>query len=83
MKQAVGEGRGGKMPSFHIDLTNRTGKTEVGYLNGAVAKLGEELGIPVPVNRLLNDTLQAMTDGDIPIDQFEHDPQKLMALLKE
>lgn len=83
LKQAVGGGRGGKMPSFHIDLYNGRGKSEVNYLNGAVVRYGEELGVPTPANRLLNSTLLALTHGDIPLGTYKKQPEKLLALLGE
>jgi Ketopantoate reductase PanE/ApbA C terminal. len=36
--RAAGSGRGGKMPSFHIDLHSGRGKSEVDYLHGAVVR---------------------------------------------
>jgi 2-dehydropantoate 2-reductase len=83
LKQAVGGGRGGKMPSFHIDLYNGRGKSEVNYLNGAVVRYGEKLGVPTPANRLLNSTLLALTHGDIPLDTYKKQPEKLLALSSE
>jgi len=80
LKKVVGGGRGGKMPSFHIDLHSGRGKSEVDYLNGAVARAGERLGVPTPVNRLLNDTLLALTHGSIPLAEFSRQPQKLLAM---
>lgn len=79
--KAVGGGRGGKMPSFHIDLHSGRGKSEVDYLNGAVVRYAEKYGIPTPVNRALNDTLLAMTCGEIPLTEFFRQPQKLIALV--
>jgi 2-dehydropantoate 2-reductase len=78
MLKAVGGGRGGKMPSFHIDLYSRRGKSEVDWLNGAVVRYGEEMGVPVPVNKKLTEILLALTKGDIPLDTFEHQPEKLI-----
>jgi 2-dehydropantoate 2-reductase len=78
LQRAVGRGRGGKMPSFHIDLHAGRGQSEVGYLNGAVVRHGEQLGIPIPVNRLLNETLLALTKGEIPLAAFAHQPEKLL-----
>jgi 2-dehydropantoate 2-reductase len=78
LKRAVGGGRGGKMPSFHIDLHSGRGKSEVDYLNGAVARFGQRLGIPTPVNRLLNETLLALTQGEIPVDSYARQPDKLL-----
>jgi 2-dehydropantoate 2-reductase len=34
--------------------------TEVEVINGAVARIGEELGVPVPVNRLLVELVRAV-----------------------
>ncbi|MCI0520255.1 MAG: 2-dehydropantoate 2-reductase, partial [Chloroflexi bacterium] len=61
MQRSVGKGRGGKMPSFHIDLHSGRGQSEVDYLNGAVARFGASVNIPTPVNRLLNETLLTLT----------------------
>lgn len=79
MAKAVGGGRGGKMPSFHINLHSGSGRSEVDYLNGAVLRAGEQLGIPTPVNRLLNETLMGLTVGEIPLNTFRHQPEKLLA----
>jgi 2-dehydropantoate 2-reductase len=78
MTRAIGSGRGGKMPSFHIDLHAGRGQSEVDWLNGAVVRAGERLSIPTPANRLLNDTLLALTHGDIPLAAFAHQPKKLL-----
>jgi 2-dehydropantoate 2-reductase len=76
--RAVGMGRGGKMPSFHIDLHSGRGKSEVDYLHGAVVRAGKKCGVPTPVNELLTETLMAMTRGDIPFGEFSHQPKKLL-----
>ena len=78
LKNAVGSGRGGKMPSFHIDLHNGRGQSEVDYLNGAVVRFGEESGVPTPVNRFLNDTLLALVRGELPLNTYQHKPEKLL-----
>jgi 2-dehydropantoate 2-reductase len=80
--RAAGTGRGGKMPSFHIDLHSGRGKSEVEYLHGAVVRAGERLGIPTPANRVLRDTLMALTRGEIPLEEFAGQPQKLVKLVK-
>jgi len=81
MSKAIGGGRGGKMPSFHIDLRAGRGKSEVDFLNGAVVRAGEKLGIPTPVNRILTETLLALTMGESSVDTFSHHPDKLLALI--
>jgi 2-dehydropantoate 2-reductase len=80
MVKAVGGGRGGKMPSFHIDLHSGRRKSEVDWLNGAVARYGEKAGVATPVNRALTDTLVALTSGKIPLAEFAHRPEKLLEL---
>lgn len=81
MVKAVGGGRGAKMPSFHIDLHSGRGKIEVDFLNGAVVRAGEKTGIPTPINRLLNDTLQDLVQGRLQVTDFSRNPEKLLAML--
>lgn len=78
LRGSVGKGRGGKMPSFHIDLHAGRGKSEVDYLNGAVVRFGEKHGVSTPVNRLLTDTLLALTRGDLPLDAYAGKPEQLL-----
>jgi 2-dehydropantoate 2-reductase len=82
MVRAVGGGRGGKLPSFHIDLHAGRGKTEVEWLNGAVVRYGAEYGVPTPVNKQLNEILLALTTAEIPMTEFSSQPGKLLARLK-
>ena len=81
LSKAAGAGRGAKMPSFHIDLHSGRGRSEVTYLHGAVVRAGEKTGVPTPVNRLLTETLLDLTAGKIPLDEFAHKPEKLLAKL--
>ncbi len=83
LARSVGGGRGGKMPSFHVDLYAGRGKSEVDYLNGAVVRYGGKTGVGTPVNRLLNEILQALTDGSLPRDSYAGQPDKFLAKLKE
>jgi 2-dehydropantoate 2-reductase len=72
-------GRGGKMPSLHMDLSTGKGKSEVAYLNGAVARKGAELGIPTPVNRALTAVLLELVRGDTSWEQYRNRPERLLA----
>ena len=81
LARAAGAGRGGKMPSFHIDLHSGRGESEVEFLHGAVVRAGEECHVPTPVNRMLTETLLALTHKRIPLDEFAHQPEKLLAQL--
>ncbi len=78
LKKAIGSGRGEKMPSFYIDLHSGRGRSEVGYLNGAVVRAGSKVGIRTPVNAFLTETLLKMVNGDIPLDRYQNDPDALL-----
>jgi 2-dehydropantoate 2-reductase len=79
LTRAVGAGRGGKMPSFHIDLNSGRGKSEVDYLNGAVVRQAARLGLAAPANSMLNDTLLALTSGDLQRDAYARQPDKFLS----
>ena len=76
--RAAGTGRGGKMPSFHIDLHSGRGKSEVEYLHGEVVRAGAKCNVPTPVNKVLTETLLALTNKEIPLEEFAHKPEKLL-----
>ncbi len=78
LSRAAGAGRGGKMPSFHIDLHAGRGKSEVQYLHGEVVRAGEKCNVPTPVNKVLTETLLALTNKEIPLEEFAHKPEKLL-----
>jgi 2-dehydropantoate 2-reductase len=79
LSRAAGAGRGAKMPSFHIDLHSGRGKSEVEYLHGAVVRAGEKCNVPTPVNKVLTETLMALTRKEIPLEDFSHQPEKLLS----
>ena len=79
LSRAAGAGRGAKMPSFHIDLHNGRGKSEVEYLHGAVVRAGKECKVPTPVNKALTETLMALTNKEIPLEEFAHKPERLLS----
>jgi 2-dehydropantoate 2-reductase len=81
LTRIVAGGRGDKMPSFYIDLVSGRGKSEVIYHNGAIAAAGEEAGLAVKANRVLNDTLVKLTRGEFSREAFAQNPQRLLAEL--
>ena len=80
--KAVGGGRGGKMPSFYIDLHAGRTESEVEFLNGAVVRFGSKLGIPTPVNRAYYETLTKLAQGRLPLNTYQKDPKKLREEIK-
>jgi 2-dehydropantoate 2-reductase len=83
MTQIVARGRGEKMPSFHIDLASGKGKSEVIYHNGMVAKMGQQVGVPTPVNTTLTDVLWKLTREEIDWREFNGRPARLLAEVKK
>ena len=71
------------MPSFHIDLYAGRKQSEVEFLNGAIVRAGERMGIETPVNRVLTETLVAMAKGSVDKKNFVGQPEKLLALIPE
>ena len=82
LTKLVADGRGDKMPSFHIDLTIGKGKSEVVYHNGAIAKVGKELGVPTPVNAALTDILWKLTLEKLDWREFNGKPSRLVQEVK-
>jgi 2-dehydropantoate 2-reductase len=80
--RAAGAGRGSKMPSFHIDLHSGRGKSEVDFLHGAVVRAGEKFNVPTPVNKVLTETLLALTNKEISLEDFAHKPEKLVSTVE-
>jgi len=81
LSRAAGTGRGEKMPSFYIDLHAGRGKSEVEYLHGAVVRAGMQFGVATPVNRILTETLMALTRGQLSLSEFARQPEKLLRRL--
>ena len=81
LSRAAGSGRGAKMPSFHIDLYSGRGKSEVEYLHGAVVREGKKYNVPTPVNELLTNVLLALTNKEIPLEEYANQPEKLLSAL--
>jgi len=80
LKKSISKGRGGKMPSFYLDLVSGRMKSEVDYLNGAVVRHGENVGIHTPVNKILNETLMKLTNNKVQTTEFDHQTEKYLNL---
>ena len=81
MKQAMTKGRGGKMPSFYLDLESGRKKSEVVFLNGAVARYAKANGLTAPVNQTLNDLLMDIVEGKIPTDKYTQKPEEFIQII--
>lgn len=70
-------GRGSKMPSVYLDLARGRGKTEVPWLNGAVARHGQRLGVPTPVNATFDRLVAAVASGTLPWVDIRDRPERI------
>jgi 2-dehydropantoate 2-reductase len=55
----------------------------VEFLHGAVVRAGEKYGVPTPVNKVLSETVAALFKKEIPLDEYAHQPEKLLAKVQE
>ena len=78
-RRLVGGGRGGKMPSLHMDLARGRHESEVEYLNGAVVRAAHRLGVRVPANEALYSVLSGIVRGEIPWAEYRGQPQALLS----
>ena len=81
LRRFVSGGRGSKMPSMHVALAGGK-RSEVGWLNGAVARYGRQAGVPTPVNRALTGILMALTSGEDRREEWRARPDAIAALVK-
>jgi 2-dehydropantoate 2-reductase len=53
----------------------------VEYLHGAIVREGKKRNVPTPVNELLTNTLLALTNKEIPLEEYANQPEKLLSAL--
>ena len=82
LARLLGAGRGGKMPSLHIDLYAGKKKSEVVFLNGAVVRFAEKCGLKAPVNQELTEALTGMASGELPFERYNDHPERILEEIK-
>jgi 2-dehydropantoate 2-reductase len=80
LRRAVARGRGSKLPSFHHDIGR--GRSEVAWLNGAVARRAAALGLAAPANAVLNEVMLGLVNETMAREPFFHRPEALLALAR-
>lgn len=83
LRDEVMAGRGQKWPSLRIDLEGGRGRSEIPWLNGAVVTHGEALGIATPVNRVLTETVLALTADPARRAEWRGNTARLLAAVKD
>ena len=80
MGRFIAGGRGSKPPSLVYDLRPQPrGRSEVAWLNGAVADQARELGLPAPVNATFTRVLLDLVQGRTSIEHWQGQPERLLA----
>lgn len=69
--------RSGKRSLLQADLARGRSRSEVEFLNGAVVRAGERLGVPTPTNRVLNETLTSIARGEVEWIQYQGQGERL------
>jgi len=78
-EQIIVRGRGGKMPSLHLDVARGRKSSEVEFLNGAVVRYAQEVGLEVPANYALHTVLMDIVKGEIFWEEYRGRPERLLA----
>ena len=79
----IEKSRGKKKPSLLIEVERGSKLTEVGMYNGAIVRAAEKIGLKAPVNKVLTDTLDGITSGDLQWEDFREKPKKLYEKIKK
>ena len=74
----VTRGRGGKRPSLLMDMEKGRNRSEVMFLNGAVASHGKKTSVPTPVNACLTEVLLSVARGKTPWETFLGSPDAVL-----
>lgn len=84
MGRFIAGGRGSKLPSLMYDLQPQPrGRSEVAWLNGAVAEHARDLGLPAPVNATLTRVLLDLVEGRANVGDWQGQPQRLLAAVTQ
>lgn len=77
----VARGRGDKHPSLWLDLDSQRGQAEIDWLNGAVARAAEPLGIPTPVNQALTRLVRELAANPAKRAEYAGHPKALLSAI--
>ncbi len=77
LRRAAASGRGEKRPSFAYDIGR--GRSEVGWLNGAVVRHASQVDLPAPASRVLTEVLTALVEGRPGAEAVRGHPERLLA----
>jgi hypothetical protein len=70
------------MPSLQIDLAAGRTVSEIGVLNGAIVRAGQQAGVPTPVNQALTCTLTRLVSRELDWQEYQNRPDRLLQAVK-
>jgi len=82
LRAQFGSARGNKLPSLALALRSGARRTEVAWLNGAVAQAAKSLGRRTPINHALALLVSDIASERIPWGMYRHKPEVLMAAMR-
>ncbi len=87
LRRVAAGARAGKLPSLRLHVQAAgdgpaVEQTEVAWMNGAVARVGQQLGIPTPVNARLTDLVEDVAAHPDRRAWLRHDPERFLAELR-
>jgi len=77
-RRAILHRRGGRPSPLQHDLKKDRTKSEVTFLNGAVARAGAQAGVPTPINRTLDSILSAIARGEVEWSEYQGQADRLV-----
>jgi 2-dehydropantoate 2-reductase len=83
LRKLVAGGRGEKPPSLLLELRRGRRRSEVGDLNGAVVRAGEQTHVSTPVNQTLTEVLSRLVEQRVQWDSIRRQPDVLLAVAAE
>lgn len=79
LRAQFGSARGDKLPSLALALRSGARRTEVAWLNGAVAQAAKTMSHRAPINHALALLVSDIASGRIPWEMYRHKPDVLLA----
>jgi len=77
-RRAILHRRGGRPSPLQDDLQKGRRKSEITFLNGAVARAGAQAGVPTPINRTLESILVAIARGETEWSEYQGQADRLV-----
>ena len=77
-RRAIMQRRGNRPSPLQIDLRKGSDKSEVIFLNGAVARVGAEIGVDTPINRTLSEIIVGIAHGEIEWSEYQGQAERLI-----